>query len=183
MLNASHLSPRLRVWASAGLSLVLILTSALPVVSAASGRHQTQTAAAIVEQQPATPAQQPGTPPAGAPGQGPQPPPEKPFADVIKDAEAIEGLFTVYRTKDDKFYLEVKPDQLDKNYLIGSTMESALGERGFFASQVLDDFVFTLHRLGKNIQVLQKNVRYRAAEKTPMQRAVARSFADSVVVS
>jgi hypothetical protein len=186
MLNASHLSRRLRVWAAAGLSVVLILSSALPVASAASGRDKAQTAGAIVEQQPTTPPQQPGTPPAGAqPGQGPQTPPapEKPFADLIKDAEAMEGLFTVYKTKDDKFYLEVKPDQLDKNYLIGATLESALGERGLYASQVLDDFVFSLHRLGKNIQVLQKNVRYRAADKTPMGRAVARSFADSVVVA
>ena len=55
---------------------------------------------------------------------------------------------------------------------------TAIGERGFFASQVLGEFVFTLHKLGKNVQFLQKNVNYRATDKTPIQRAVARSFAD-----
>ncbi|MCI0391770.1 MAG: zinc-dependent metalloprotease [Acidobacteria bacterium] len=60
-------------------------------------------------------------------------------------------------------------------------MESALGERGFFASMMLGEFVFTFHKLGKNVQFIQKNVNYRADDKTPIQRAVSRSFADSIL--
>jgi hypothetical protein len=60
-------------------------------------------------------------------------------------------------------------------------MESAIGERGFFASQVLGGFVFTLRKLGKNVQFLRKNVNCRATDKTPIQRAVTRSFADSIL--
>ena len=148
--------------------------------STAQGSQSVAQQAPPAGQQPAPPAgQQPG--PAAAPGQTPPgPPPEKPFADVIKDAETVKGLFTLYR-KDDKVWLEILPEQFDKIYLCSPTMESAIGERGFFASQVLGEFVFTLHKLGKNVQFLQKNVNYRATDKTPIQRAVARSFADSIL--
>ncbi|MGH9754894.1 MAG: zinc-dependent metalloprotease, partial [Blastocatellia bacterium] len=130
-----------------------------------------------IDQQQPPPAGQPATP-----GQAPAAPPEKPFADVIKDAEAVKGLFTLYR-KEDKVWIEILPEQFDQIYLCSPTMESALGERGFFASQVLGEFVFTFHKLGKNVQFAQKNVNYRAGDKTPIQRAVARSFADSILGS
>ncbi len=145
----------------------------------------------FAQDQPAThgsPSVEQQAPPAGqsaTPGQTPPtptPPPEKPFADVIKDAEAVKGLFTLY-SKEDKVWLEILPEQFDQTYLCSPTMESALGERGFFASQVLGEFVFTLHKLGKNVQFTHKNVNYRAGEKTPIQRAVARSFTDSILGS
>src|SRR5262245_27483472 len=146
--------------------------------SAAQGSQSVAQQAPPAGQQPAPPAGQP--PAQGQTPPGPAPPPEKPFADVIKDAETVKGLFTLYR-KDDKVWLEILPEQFDKIYLCSPTMESAIGERGFFASQVLGEFVFTLHKLGKNVQFLQKNVNYRATDKTPIQRAVARSFADSIL--
>ena len=34
---------------------------------------------------------------------------EKPFAEIIKGAQEIPGLFTLFRTED-KLYLEIKPD-------------------------------------------------------------------------
>ncbi|HKX26140.1 MAG TPA: zinc-dependent metalloprotease [Blastocatellia bacterium] len=133
----------------------------------------------IQGQQPTAPA----VPGQAQPGQPiPTPPPEKPFDEIVKDAEVIKGLFTLYR-KDEKVYLELTPDQFDKIYLCSPTMESALGERGFFASMMLGEFVFTFHKLGKNVQFIQKNVNYRAEDRTPIQRAVARSFADSVLNS
>src|ERR1041385_718464 len=179
MIKDSLVARRFRV-PTALLSGVLVLSGITGPL--ASARAQDQTRPTAEEQQPAAPAgaQQPGAQPGGPPGQPPQ---EKPFADLIKDAEVIEGLFNVYRTKDDKFYLEIKPDQFDRKFLFAATMETGLGERGLYAAQMLDDYVFTLHRVGKSVQFLQKNVHYRADDNTPIQRAVSRSFADSVVVS
>jgi hypothetical protein len=135
--------------------------------------------------QPVTTGQNPVQTTAQTPGQPapqPTPPPEKPFAEVIKDAEVIKGLFTLYR-KDEKVWLEILPEQFDKIYLCSPTLDSAIGERGFFASMMIGEFAFTFHKLGKNVQFIQKNVNYRAAEKTPIQRAVSRSFADSIIGS
>src|SRR5262245_31010257 len=85
----------------------------------------------------------PATAPAGtqtsAPAAGaqrpaqPEPPKDKPFADIIKDAQVIKGLFTLYRT-DEKVFLEILPDQLDKIYLVSLTVDSGIGERGFYAA-------------------------------------------------
>ena len=91
---------------------------------------------------------------------------------LIKGTQAIKGLFTFYR-KDDKIYLEILPDQFDLMFLCSPTLESGIGERGLLSAQMLEEFVFTLHRLGKNVQFLKRNVRYRAASRTPIQRAVA----------
>ena len=48
--------------------------------------------------------------------QKPAAPPEKKFEEVIKDAEKMEGLFNLY-AKDDKLYLEIRPDQFGRLYL------------------------------------------------------------------
>ena len=106
----------------------------------------------------------------------------KAFADVIKDAEAIRGLFTFYR-KEDTVLLEVLPEQFERQFLCSPTLESGLGERSLLSAQMLSEFVFTLRRVGKRIQFIQKNVRYRADDNTPIQKAVKRSFADSILSS
>src|SRR5262249_51204499 len=100
MLNDSAFARRLRV-PTAFLSAVLImLGSTLPSVSARVGQDRSKNVVAVEQQQPS--AQQPpaASQPAAQPGQPPQPPQqENSFADLIKDAEVIEGLFTIYRTK------------------------------------------------------------------------------------
>jgi uncharacterized protein DUF4953/uncharacterized protein DUF5117/uncharacterized protein DUF5118 len=161
------------------MALGLMVSLACSIMSIISIRGQAGTQAG---QQPAqapnqTPGQTPGQPPAQ-----PAPPTDKPFADIIKDAEVINGLFTLYR-KDDKVWLEILPDQFDKVYLCSPTLESAIGERGFFASQMLGEFAFSFHKLGKNVQFIQKNVNYRADNQTPIGRAISRSFADSIIGS
>src|SRR2546426_7166091 len=65
---------------------------------------------------------------------------EKPFEELIKGAQAIKGLFTLYR-KDDKIYLEILPDQFDMMFLCSPTLESGLGERGLLSAQMLEEFV------------------------------------------
>ena len=55
----------------------------------------------------------------------------EPFDEVIKDTQKSGGLFTLYRNKEkNKIYLEIKPEQLNKNYLATATLESGIGERG-----------------------------------------------------
>lgn len=107
-------------------------------------------------------------------------PKQKPFSTLIKKAKAIPGLFTFYRT-DDKVYLEVKPDQWDKLYMISLTCESGLGERGFYAAQMCGEAAVVLHREGKQAQLIARNPRFTADEGAPIARAVARSFSDSII--
>jgi len=107
-------------------------------------------------------------------------PKPKPFAEVIKDAQVVQGLFTLYRTED-KVLLEVLPSQFDNVYVLSLTCESGLGERGFYASMMCGETPFMFHRQGKTIQLEAKNPRFVAQGGTPIERAVKRSYSDSIL--
>jgi Met-zincin/Domain of unknown function (DUF5117)/Domain of unknown function (DUF5118) len=119
------------------------------------------------------------------PGEGDQkaePPKEKPFAEVVKDAEVIRGLFTFYKTED-KVLLEIQPNQFDKMYMFSLTCESGLGEGGFYADSDCGETPIVFHKEGKKLQVILKNTRFAAGDNSPMARAVAHSFSDSILGS
>jgi hypothetical protein len=107
-------------------------------------------------------------------------PADKPFADIVKDAQVTKGLFTFHRTEE-KVFLELLPDQLEKTYILTLTCESGLGERGFYAAMMCGAAPIAFHKQGKTIQLRLKNPRFTAAAGTPMSRAVARSFSESIL--
>jgi hypothetical protein len=112
----------------------------------------------------------------------PETPPEKPFAEVIKDAKVIPGLFILYQTEE-KVFLEIQPAQLDKMYMLSLTCESGLGEGGFYGAEMCGESPVVFHRQGKNVQWIARNTRFVAQENLPIGRAVARSFSDSILGS
>ncbi|MFQ5652263.1 MAG: zinc-dependent metalloprotease [bacterium] len=108
---------------------------------------------------------------------------DKSFDEVIKDFEAIAGLFTLYYKEDDHTVLmEIKPDQLDKVFLCNVTREAGDGIY-FDSGSMQDDFPFVFKRVGKKIQFIHKNVYYRADPKTPIARAVERGLSSSIIGS
>jgi hypothetical protein len=109
-------------------------------------------------------------------------PKEKTFAEIVKDAAPVSGLFTVYR-RDEKSYLEILPEQFDRVMMFSITCESGLGERGFYAAMMCGETPFVFHRSGKNVQMLTRNPIFTAKEGTPIRRSVDRSFANSVLGS
>src|SRR5204862_8127395 len=73
--------------------------------------------------------------PAADSGGGPKPDsakkdlPWKPFAEVTKDARVQTGLFSVY-LKRESAYLALKPEQLDRDYLMVTDLSQGIGELG-----------------------------------------------------
>ncbi len=106
----------------------------------------------------------------------------KAFDKVIKDTQVSKGLFTLYRDKEkNKIYLEVKPTQLNKNYLATATLESGIGEAGIYSGMPLQDFMFYFERVGEDLHFVVRNVNFRTQEGDPQVRSLARSFSDSVL--
>ncbi|MBW4642984.1 MAG: zinc-dependent metalloprotease [Goleter apudmare HA4340-LM2] len=104
------------------------------------------------------------------------------FDEVVKDTEKSQGLFTLYRQKEkNKIYLEIQPEQLNKNYLATSTLESGIGEQGIYSGMPLQDFLFYFKRVENNLQFVVRNVNFRTREGDPQARSLARSFSDSVL--
>lgn len=108
----------------------------------------------------------------------------QPFNTLIRNAEKLEGLFTLYRDrKTDKVYLEVQPQQLNKNFLSTVTMESGIGERGIYSGLPLQDMLFYFRRVNNNLYFIVRNVNFRTEPGDPQWRSLERSFSDSVLYS
>lgn len=117
------------------------------------------------------------TPKEGAPEQPPEKK-EKKFEDVIKEAVKMEGLFNLYK-KDDKLYLEIKPDQFGKLYLYVPTLWTSVGYGG--TGSYLQDQVFYLERLDKKVLLVWKNTRYVAKESAEYKRNLENVVPQSIV--
>ncbi|MDF5710638.1 MAG: zinc-dependent metalloprotease [Nostoc sp. S4] len=106
----------------------------------------------------------------------------EPFDEVVKDTVKQGGLFTLYRNKQkNKIYLEIKPEQLNKNFLATATLESGIGERGIYSGMPLQDFLFYFQRVDNNLHFTIRNVNFRTRDGDPQARSLARSFSDSVL--
>ncbi|MEH2177550.1 zinc-dependent metalloprotease [Nostoc sp.] len=106
----------------------------------------------------------------------------EPFNEVIKNTQKSGGLFTLYRNKEkNKIYLEIKPEQLNKNYLATATLESGIGERGIYSGMPLQDFLFYFKRVDDKLHFVIRNVNFRTREGDPQVRSLTRSFSDSVL--
>ncbi len=108
----------------------------------------------------------------------------QPFGEVVKNTEKSEGLFTLYRDQEKgTIYLEIQPNQLNKNYLSTVTMESGIGERGVYSGMPLQDFLFYFCRVNNNLHFVVRNENFRTRPGDPQARSLARSFSDSVLYS
>ncbi|MBD2388167.1 zinc-dependent metalloprotease [Cylindrospermum sp. FACHB-282] len=105
-----------------------------------------------------------------------------PFSELVKDYKKEEGIFTIYRLQEkNKIYLEIKPEQLNKNYLATANLESGIGEGGIYSGIPLQNFLFYFQRMDDKLQFVVRNVNFRTQEGDPQVRSLARSFSDSVL--
>jgi len=116
--------------------------------------------------------------------QGQDKPELQPFDEVIHDHEKLQGLFTLYRHKETgKTFAEIKPEQLDRNFLAVMTLESGLGERGIYRGIPLNDLIFNFRRQKNTLQFVVPNTNFRAQLGDPQERSLNQSFSDSVLIS
>jgi len=120
--------------------------------------------------------------PTAVSAQGPGGPPgkKKPtYAEAIKDAERIDGLFTIYK-KDDKYSISLAPEQFEKLFMISITRSTGIGQSFLLASMMAGEVPVYFKRIGDNVQLLMKNSRFQALRNAEADRAVAKSFSDSL---
>ncbi|BAY39418.1 hypothetical protein NIES2111_37940 [Nostoc sp. NIES-2111] len=106
------------------------------------------------------------------------------FRELVRGAKKVQGLFTIYsRDNFGEVFLEIKPEQLNKNYLATVTLESGVGESGIYSGSPLADYLFYFRRVNNNLHFVVRNVKFRTEASNPEQRSLARSFSDSVLYS
>ncbi len=121
-----------------------------------------------------------GAAPAGAPPTPPGAP--RPFAEVTKDAKELKGFLTLWQ-KDDKTWLEIRGDQLDKPFFFAPSLAQGLGEKFFWPGLLGREQVVVLKRVGNTVQLVAKNLAVRAPAGTPLEVALRESYSDSLLAS
>jgi hypothetical protein len=106
---------------------------------------------------------------------------QKPFAEVIKGAKEIPGFYNIYE-RDDKVWIEIRPEQFDQPFFFAFNFSSGLGEKWFFGGLMVDSFIASFHRLNPTqVQLIARNTEYFATPDTPEARAVREAFSDSLL--
>jgi hypothetical protein len=132
--------------------------------AAAASRPAGAASAPLVRTTPAVP---PGTP--------------APFAEVTRDANAKAGYLTIW-TKDDKTWLEIPADRLNRPFFLSASLASGLGERSFWPGLMGGrQQVVELRRVANTVQMVARNLQVRAPDGTPLARAVGESYAESLI--
>ncbi len=116
----------------------------------------------------------------------PEPKKEKTIDEVVKEYEKVPGLFTIYKKKEsgrDKFYLEIREDQLDKLVMMEVTASTGTSSQ-IVAGDPINDLLFKFSQSGdEKILMVVPNINFRAPAGKPIEKALRRSFADGYIES
>lgn len=106
----------------------------------------------------------------------------RPFHEVVRGATESAGFFPLWR-KDEKLWIEVPLERLGQPFLLSVNVHSSVGERGLYASQMENSWVASFRQVGNQMQLIARNLGYRAEGNAPLQQALAQSFSDSLLGS
>jgi Met-zincin/Domain of unknown function (DUF5117) len=117
----------------------------------------------------------------GTPQTSPPIPQPRPFSEVVRGAKELPGYFTLYE-KDEKVWIELAPEQLDKPFYLSINRTRGLGE-GFVFPFMVRGYIVEFHKIGSLVQMIAMNQRYQAKAGTPLALAAQQSFTDSLLGS
>lgn len=105
--------------------------------------------------------------------------PAQAYATFMRGAEHQDGVIDLVR-KDDQLYLDLRPDNFGKPYIILPSITSGVGGEAF-AGRVFDPLVVIFKRVGKRVMWVTPNTHYVADKGTAAAASLAVSVADSVI--
>ncbi|MFM7814215.1 MAG: DUF5117 domain-containing protein, partial [Flavobacteriales bacterium] len=93
-----------------------------------------------------------------------KPPEEKKedkYGDLTKKCTRIDGLITLWRdTTSGKLYIELRQDQLDKEFIYFNHIADAPVEAGYFRGSYGDSKIISFHRNYEKIEIVQSNTNF-----------------------
>jgi hypothetical protein len=102
------------------------------------------------------------------------------FNEVTRGAEKTEGLFTLYKTGD-HLYAEIRPDQFNQTLLVPITIARGMAAAGTPIGD--DDTVLIFRRVGDRVQLVRRNVHFKAPAGSPLDKSVQQNYTDSVLMA
>ena len=185
--TATRLLAAACITAASGAGCVKVSPNAVPLPAqkgaAPAGAQQGGGAAAAPGAQQAG-----GGPASAAAGAAARRPDEKgPFAPwdtVLKDTRAIDGYFKTYLKRDNTLFLELRPDQFEKEF--GLVMHRSRGVGDFDLHRGLplsDTHLLRFRRVGDKVMLVRMNPRFTAAAGSPMLESAEGNVGNSIVAA
>jgi hypothetical protein len=104
------------------------------------------------------------------------------FTELTRGAKKIDGMYTLYQ-KGDHLYAEIRPDQFNQPWILPITIARGMGQVGMPAGDMFEEKVFVFKRVGDRIQLVRRNIHYKATAGTPIDKSVQQNYVDSIVLS
>lgn len=113
----------------------------------------------------------------------PKKPKYPPVSKVLEDTKAIDGVVKLHLSDTDLF-AELKSSDLNKDFFVLITIAKGIGQTpllGGFSWN--DDWIWQFRKQGDNLQIVRRNVRFKAKSGTPTAEAVKLAYTDSILFS
>ena len=107
--------------------------------------------------------------------------PFRDFNEVTRGAEKVDGFMTLYK-KGDHLYAEFLPHQLNQPLLAPVTIARGIGMTGFPLTRE-DEMVLIFRRVNDRVQLVRRNIHYKAAPGSSLDKAVKQNYTDSVLMA
>jgi hypothetical protein len=111
-----------------------------------------------------------------------------PFATIVRDAKRIEGGPLALWQKEDKVWIELRPEQLGKPFLLSPKIKHGIGEAWIFGGLMLYPIngaggvqLVEFVRVHNTIRLQARNTDVFATPGTPEARAVAQAYSNSLL--
>ncbi len=112
-------------------------------------------------------------------------PKHPPYSELLADAQTIEGMIKLHR-KDMRLYGELSPGDLNKDLMVAIAIARGIGEQPLLGGMTWgfgDDWIWQFRKVDDRIQIVRRNVRFRAAKGSPQEKAVHLAYTDSILFS
>ncbi|MEY4564730.1 MAG: hypothetical protein RLZZ618_4007, partial [Pseudomonadota bacterium] len=130
----------------------------------------------------ASAASAPNGQPTAAPAARPDPAAARPFEDVIRGATRQAGYFPLWR-KDERLWLEIPVENLDRPFLFSASISNSVGERGLYAGQMGPYWLASFRKIGSNLMQLVALNTDHVSSSEPMKAALDQSFSKSLLAA
>ncbi|MFT5526475.1 MAG: hypothetical protein ACI9HK_004452 [Pirellulaceae bacterium] len=104
---------------------------------------------------------------------------------LLKDAKAVAGLVKLYHS-DTKVFAEFSSADYASEYIVLISIARGIGRGSLLGGMSWgfgDDWVWQFRKIGKQVHIVRKNVRFRAKSDSPESSAVKNAYTDSVLFS
>jgi hypothetical protein len=116
-------------------------------------------------------------------------PPLPPYAVLTQGARRVDGMMTLWQ-KDEKVWLELKPEDFNKPMFFSPKIAQGIGEGGLFGGTILRAYapwgapqIVEFRKIHNLVQLVALNETFRAKAGTPQAYAVDAAYSPSLVGS